>query len=414
MIVNRFCIILIICLVEYLFIQTNYAQETKKREATLTTNTSDRLLNKESQSPFDFTTILQGGAFYNFDGGTRTGSDYMGRIHMIISLDTEKAGLWKNGKFLVNGVNAHGGSPTTTYIGDFQPISRNEAAPERTGLFELWYQHNFGKTSITIGLHDMNSALGLSEYGGNSINSAFGMNPSITPNVGNAFSIFPRTMPGIYLQSNSLKIGNNLLNIKAAVYAGFATNVEDDPYNIKWDLNGSTHSRLEIQYIQMKNELQRGVTKIGVMYHSGNFMDVTDASQTVRGNLGYYFITDQLILPEDTKTNQGLGLFLQIATALGNQNLIDFFYSFGINYKGLFPKRAQDILFLGFLQSSINNNLAAITFEKSRSIIELNYALKLGAHFTIQPDLQYIINPGALRQIENAFMGLLRFSINFY
>jgi len=411
MIANRFCIFLMICLTAYPFIQTNYAQEPEKRDVNSRVSASG---SAQNQSPFDFTTIIQGGIFRNFAGGLRTGNDYMGRVHLIISLDTKKAGLWKNGKLLVNGVNAHGGNPTSTYIGDFQPISRNEAAPERTGLFELWYQHHFGKVSITVGLHDMNSALGLSEYGGNSINSAFGMNPSITPNVGNAFSIFPRTMPGVYLQANALKIGKNLLNIKAAVYAGFASSVEDDPYNIQWDMDGSTHSRLEIQYVQMKGELQRGIIKAGVMYHSGNFANVTDTQQTVKGNLGYYLIADQLIFPEDTKTNQGLGLFLQVATAPGNQNLIDLFYAFGINYKGIFPKREQDILFLGFLNSMMNDNLVATGFEKNRSLIELNYALRLGEYFTIQPDLQYIINPGAQPQLEDALMGLLRFSINFY
>ncbi|EAY25689.1 carbohydrate-selective porin, putative [Microscilla marina ATCC 23134] len=235
-----------------------YAQEPKKRDINSITSSSG------SKSPFDFTTIIQGDIFHNFDSGLQTESDYMGRVHLIISLDTKKAGLWKNGKLLVNGVNAHGGNPTATYIGDFQPISRNEAAPERTGL------------------------------------------------------------------------------------------------------------------------------------------------------LGYYLITDQLIFPEDTKTNQGLGLFLQVAAAPGNQNLIYFFYAFGVNYTGLFSKRTQDILFLGFLsdlkkircansrkyivlrqfKKTVHSRSYEAFFEQNEGnrytlMAQIIYerSLKFGKHLTIQPDL---------------------------
>lgn len=365
------------------------------------------------EDPFRFNAIVQGGFFRNFSGGVQSGNDYIGRVHLILSLDTEKAGLWKNGQFLINGVNAHGGKPTVTYIGDFQPISRNEAAPERTGLFEFWYKHTIGKTSITLGQHDMNAILGTSEGGGNSINSAFGMNPSITPNAGHTFSIFPRTMPGVLLEVNSLKLGQHQLNLLAAVYAGFSQDFEDDPYNLKWNLDGNTHSRLEIQFIQIKNGQKRGKTKLGFLYHSGDFEDVNNTARVIKGNWGYYFITDQLLVPKHKGSKQGLGLFIQLGTAPGNQNLIDFFSTWGITYQGLFKNRTEDILFLGYLHSSMNNNLIQEGWDKSRSLIELNYQLKFGEHFIIQPDLQYIINPGANPFLSNALLGVLRFSINY-
>ncbi len=365
------------------------------------------------QDPFTFKAVVQGGVFHNFSGGIKTGSDYMSRTHLTLSLDTKKAGLWKNGQFLVNGVNAHGGTPTATYIGDFQPISRNEASP-RTGMFELWYKHTLGNASILIGQHDMNSSFGTSAYGGNSIHSAFGMNPSITPNAGYSFSIFPRTMPTVYVKYDSLKLGNNLMTIQAAVYAGASQNYADDPYNIRWNIDGTTHSRFEIHYKQMKNGVQRGIVKAGLLYHSGDFPDMTNPASVVNGNLGMYLITDQLILPEDEKSDQGLGVFFQVGSASGNQNLVDLFISTGILYKGLIPKRDQDALFIGLLNSSINDQVVNnFSTTQSRSVLELNYAMKLGTHFTIQPDLQYIINPGANTLLDNAFVGVLRFSIDY-
>ena len=360
-------------------------------------------------SAFRFNTIIQGGLFSNFSGGLDRGTDYIGKIHFTISMSTERAGLWKNGEFFINGVNTHGGNPTADYIGDFQPISRNEAAPERTGLFEFWYKHNFSNGFILVGQHDMNTSMGTSVYAGNSINSAFGMNPSITPNAGYSFSIFPRTMPAVYVRYENIKLGNASLAIQGAVYAGFSENFEDDRYNIRWNLDGSTHSRLEAHYIQ-----KRGIVKLGLMYHSGEFPSVLDDQISVSGNMGFYVITDQLIIPEDEVSDQGLGLFLQLGSASGDQNLVPFFFSSGISYKGLINGRDNDNLFVGLVISSLNDRAVEnMGLDESRSIIELNYAFAFGKHFVIQPDLQYLINPGANPLTSNSLSGLLRFSINY-
>jgi len=361
--------------------------------------------------PFEFNAVIQGGLLQNFSGGIKTGSDYMSRVHLTLSFDTEKAGLWKGGKLFINGTNAHGGTPTSTLIGDFQPISRNEAT-ERTGLFELWYQQTIGNTSILIGQHDMNSSFGTSNYAGLSINSAFGMYPSITPNTGFAFSIFPRTMPAVYVKHEMKKF-----TIQAAAYSGASENFAEDRYNLKWNLDDSRFMVGEIHYKNIKNGIQKGLYKLGVINHSGDFINVTDLSgnTTAKAGTGLYVIADHLILQENENSDQGLGLFFEWGAAPGNHNLIDRFMAGGLVYKGLIRNRNEDKLFLGILSSSINNDIpeGSSYDQKARTIIELNYALRLGDHFTLQPDLQYIINPGATSAMKDAFLGVFRFSINF-
>ena len=261
-----------------------------------------------------------------------------------------------------------------------------------------------------MGQHDMNSSFSTSGYGGNSIHSAFGMNPSITPNAGYSFSIFPRTMPAIYLKYDGDKIV-----FQAAMYAGVSAPFDQDPYNLQWNLNDSRYLVGEVHYKNIQNGQQRGLYKLGVIHHSGDFPDVTNPTQTVKGNLGAYIIADHLLLPEDDSSDQGLGVFVEVGVAQGNQNLIDLFSSVGILYKGLIPNRDKDALFIGFLNSSINDNLvgAPYNMDPSRSVLELNYALKLGDHITLQPDLQYIVNPGADPNLDNALLGIIRFSVNY-
>ena len=86
---------------------------------------------------FTFGAKIQGDIVQNFHGGgVKTGSDYIGLVHLTVSFDTKKVGPRKGGELFFNGVNAHGGTPFTTLIGDFQPISRNET-PKRTALFQF-------------------------------------------------------------------------------------------------------------------------------------------------------------------------------------------------------------------------------------------------------------------------------------
>lgn len=383
-----------------------YAQKKNNNLDKVEQTQPEKLDGAKKASPIKLRTTVQGGIFRNFFGGVKTGSDYMGRVHITLGFDTENLGLWKKGEFFINGVNAHGGIPTSTFIGDFQPISRNEAT-QRTGLFELWYRHTFGNVSVLVGQHDMNSSFGTSNYGGYSINSAFGMYPSVTPNAGQTFSIYPRTMPAIYVRYDSDNI-----TIQGAIYAGSSEAFDKDPYNTRWKLNESRLLVGEVHYKNIKNGVQRGIYKLGIVHHSGQFTDIINNINKIDGNLGIYLIAEQLLTQESMNKNQGLGLFLQLGSAQGNQNLIDFYKSFGMVYKGLFPKRDKDTLFLGFVNSSMNDELLEVsTLTDSRSILELNYAINLGEHLIIQPDLQYILNPGADPLLNNSFLGVLRFSV---
>ena len=358
--------------------------------------------------PFSFHATIQGGLFRNFAGGIDQGNNFIGKTNLILTLDTEAAGLWKNGMFLVNGVNMLGGNTTLRYVGDFQPISRNEATPERTGLFELWYKHTMGRAFILVGQHDMNRSFGTSRYAGNSINSAFGMNPSLTPNAGYSFSIFPRTMPGIYFAHEGIRAGKASIALHAAVYAGASAPLEEDRYNVRWNLDQGSHSRFEAHYIG-----RRGSYKLGFMYHSGMFPSVLNDTDQIDGNMGVYFIADQqLTTKDDDENGEGLGLFVQLGTAPGDQNLVRSFASVGINYTGPFAKRNEDVLFVGLLNSALNQDLTEQTrMDKNRTILEVNYAFKFGKNFTLQPDLQYIINPGANPDLQNSLLGILRFTL---
>ena len=84
--INKFLLILAFLLANsYTFAQSKEENPVKKVESTTETKSD----------PLTFNAVVQGGFFRNFNGGIKTGSAYMGRVHLTLSFDTEKAGLWK-------------------------------------------------------------------------------------------------------------------------------------------------------------------------------------------------------------------------------------------------------------------------------------------------------------------------------
>ncbi len=346
----------------------------------------------------------------NYLGGRKKGIGYFGKFGINLSLSLKDVGVRNGGQFFIHAINVHGDTPTDRLIGDFQPISRNEAAP-RSGLFELWYKQYFGNTTLIVGQHDMNSSFGTSDIAGNSVHSAFGVFPSVAPNLGSAFSIYPRTMPGIYLRYNKTNF-----SVNAALYSGASHPFSSDKHNLKWNLKDSGFFISEVQYHPSHNKLKSSMYKLGLFKHTGRFPNVeTGNAQTVKPGFGLYLIMDQPVFYENSSSKEGLAIFAEATYFPGKQNLAENFVALGFEYQGLMPGREQDKLFFGFLQTSLSNAVLTRTRldEKHRSIIEINYLIEVGGGLSIKPDLQYIINPGANSGIDNALLSIIKMSYKF-
>ncbi len=117
---------------------------------------------------------------------------------------------------------------------------------------------------------------------------------------------------------------------------------------------------------------------------------------------GFYGIIDQLIwrLPgsEDVK---GVGLFGRVIGAPSDQNLVDFYADGGITFTGMIPRRPDDLLAVGFAYTGISNSVhdfdldSGLPVARTReALLEICYTFQLRSGWTLQPDFQYIWQPG--------------------
>jgi porin len=174
--------------------------------------------------------------------------------------------------------------------------------------------------------------------------------------------------------------------------------------------------------------------------------DSSGNPQTHPWNYGFYWILDQMLyrepgelgtaasLSKDGKSvaatkgskqivgkpsKQGLGWFGRIAFEPQDRNFVGFYFESGLVYTGLIPTRDEDQLGVGFTYAQLTDGARkTLELEGSRGVgaemvLEFTYKAILTPWLYIQPDAQFIINPGATQDLNNAFVIGMRVSLNF-
>ena len=357
------------------------------------------------ENPFSFEASYIGDAVYNFAGGINTGSTYLGMANILIGFDAEKAGFWKGGELFLNAANTHGGEPSATLIGDYQ-IASNIEAGDLTYLHELWFKQTVGKVSILFGLQDLAVEYLSSETACLFLNSSCGVHSTIATNL--SVPIFPLTALGAQLHYNF----TDNFTFKVAAFDGVPEDFSTNSYNLNWELskNEGYISFYELRF-NNSSESTPGVYKLGAYYHNSHIITSHDEegipiSEKHPENYGMYLVIDQSILKN--QSGQELSFFTQTSISPKNNNENWYYLGVGLNYKGLFANRTEDILGFACAHSGINNEIG------SETTFELTYKAQLGENFFIQPNLQYIINPAGTDEIlENSMIGIVRFGLNF-
>lgn len=369
------------------------------------------VFSQEKSLPIKIEAAYVGEYFNNFSGGIKTGQTYLGLIDFGIGINTGDIGLWKNGEFFALVENTHGGSPSGNFIGDLQVASNIENG-DFTYLYELWYMQQFNKLGVKLGLLDLNADCHVSEIGGLFLNSSFGIMPSASVNM--PVPIFPLPALGIQLKYDFTE----RFSVLAGAWDGDPGDFENNRYNIEWTLDNRDGFlyMFEGQYNYDRHESGFGNIKLGALYHSGTFENITDTTLTKKGNLQFHLIAEQTLIKKAEGEKGKLDAFLQIGYLPDkNINHVPFYFGVGINYTGLLLKSGTDVLGLGIAHVAISKKLVddLPTVQSYEMAIELSYALPLVQQITIQPDLQYIINPGGTSEFNNAFAGFVRIIIEY-
>ena len=268
--------------------------------------------------------------------------------------------------------------------------------------------------SVRLGQILADTEFFVSDNGALFLNGAFGAIPLISQNFD--APVFPSAAPGMRVRWTA----TDALSIQAGIFEG---NVGDpateNKHGLDWNLNEGVLALTEVAYkINSAKESQGlpGVYKLGAFFHSSATDDALPNAPH-RANAGGYFIADQQLWRKPGSKDQGLSGFLRIGGTPEDRNAVPFYFDTGFNYKGPLPGRDKDIAGLGLSYTNLSGNVLdaegnpPITHHET--ILEATYKIQVRDWLTVQPDFQYIFNPGGTQNAPNAVVAGLRCVVNF-
>ncbi len=348
-----------------------------------------------------------GEAIRNADGGIRSGSTYLADAGLLVS--TELDGLFGDvhadlfAYFLWN----NGSTFSDRYVGDLQ-VASNIDAEQALRVYELWYEQKLNDdVSMRFGLYDLNSEFDAIATAGLFVNSSHGIGAEYAQSGVAGPSIFPVT--SLAVRFDVALTESSLL--RYAVLDGVPGD-PDDLSRTTIDLGGGDGVLHALEYnYQTHGRLRLG---IGGWLYSADFdrIDPTPADLRDDGNGGVYAFVDGPVWSSDSGVRANG--FLRYGVANDDLNVFDSYLGGGIVATGLVAARPDDRLGLAFARASTGGPFrrAVGDADSHETTIELSYSAQVTDWLRLQPDIQYVINPGADPALDDALVIGLRFELS--
>jgi porin len=363
----------------------------------------------------------------NLSGGLRRGAVYNGLTTGSISLDLETLAGWKGASFFIAGYQIHGRGPSANLVGNLQLVSNIEAT-RGTKLYDLWLEQRLfdGRLNIRLGQEGANDELMIAPYSAVLLNSSFGY-PALPA------TVLPSGGPNYPLATPFVRVkyrATDEITLVSAAYNGDPA--PPGPGDPQLRDKGGTAFRLsdpplifaELWYALNHSKEStglRGTYKLGAWVHTGQFADQlfdntglplgrqasTGIPRRHSPDYALYGIINQALWQQPGGQGGGIGAFFQVMGAPDDRNLSDLFIEGGVNWQAPFSGRDADVFALGvtyqgigaaarrFKEMMVLPGASGSPLRSNETVLEATYFYQLTPWLSLQPDVQYVINPGA-------------------
>ena len=366
--------------------------------------------------------------FGNLTGGVRQGFEANGVTTAQLQVDTRQAFGLAGGLFNVSGLHIWGGDLSASNLLNLQTVSSLEANASLR-LWELWYQQKFGETfDVKIGEQSVDEEFMISQNGAVFLNGVMGWPMLPSGNLIAGGPAYPLAGLGVRAQAHL----SDAVTLLAGVFNGSpiplnAPNIPmSNPYGVSFPLNTGVFAIAELQFAPPEPKdgsgPPPGAYKIGAWWDSEGFdsrqtdgegaplasPESTGIPAKKQDNFALYAVADQPLW-RGREPGRTLSAFIRpMFTTLQDRNLISLSVNGGLTLRGAFAGRDGDTLGLGFGFARVTSGVASFdrqmrTFEPevftpvrtSETFLEATYQAQILPSWQIQPDVQYVINPGA-------------------
>lgn len=335
-----------------------------------------------------------GEAWANVRGGLRREEAYLSNLELSADLNADAAFGLAGTTFHASVLHNNRSTFSDRAVGDLQTVS-NIDTDGSLRLKEMWIAHASGALSFKVGLIDLNTEFDTIETGSSFINSSFGIGPEFSQAGENGPSIFPITGLGALARFAI----SDRLEVRAGVFEGTPGH-SMDPRRMRLRLDDEGALLVgELGY-----ELDgSGRLAVGSWRLTDNVERNGGGSKGSSG--GYYVSIDKKLIDWP---QHSLSLFARIGIADDSVYQIASYQGGGILLSGFIFGAEEEQL--GFGIASARNSTSfrraqgqlGSTPLNRETAFELTYRAQLTPFLSLQPDIQYIVNPGTDANIRDA------------
>jgi porin len=343
-------------------------------------------------------------------GGTSKAGRFLDNIEITMEASLDDLIGWSGAKVYGHLLSNSGGVPNDI-AGTLQGVNNIEVGRPRSKLYQLWLEQEFidGRASLLGGLYDLNSEFYQTDAAGLLIAPAFGIGSELAATGPNGPSIFPSTALAVRARwdvAEGQRIQGAVLNANAGVLG--------DPGGV--DMSFDEGALLIGEWVH-SGDMQ---VRIGAWRYTDKQDDIRDVdtlgAPLRRWAQGFYASVEGPIGAFGDSTLTG---FVRAGAADGQTTSYVGGWQAGVLASPVFASRPDSAFSVGLNQGLINSRQRenardlGETPANGESAIEITYADKIGENLTLQPDLQFIHNPGADKERDAVVVATLRATLEY-
>lgn len=354
----------------------------------------------------------------NISGGTKKSTRALDNLDILFSIDGEHLANLPGTSAFIHILNNHGGRPNDELIGSAQGIDNIEVNTNTAKLYQAWIQQNFLKDTLSVlaGLYDVNSEFYVTDASSLFLHPTYGIGTEISQAGENGPSIFPTTSVGARVKYQP----TGEIYAQVAVLDGVPGSIGNEKgTHIQFNNGDGTLTIIEAGYTPLENtKIAVGAWRFSHKFDDTHEID-NDGDAKQHHNQGAYIIGQHQLYTPKGGEGKGLAGFIRFGAADQDVNQFDYAWSTGFVYTGLIPSRDEGKLGIAvagahtakkFKQAAADEGVA---LKSQETAFELTYSDKLTPWLAVQPNVQYIVNPGTASDVDNALVVGARFTVNF-
>lgn len=341
------------------------------------------------------------------EGGLTQRGRFLDNLNLVADADLEKLIGWRGAIAHVDVLNNSGGMPNDD-AGTLQGVDNIEVSSQRLRLFEAWVEQAWGRSSLRVGLYDLNSEFYANDSAGLLMAPAFGIGSEVAATGPNGPSIFPSTA----LAVRAARSWQNGFFARAAVLNANAS-VLGDPDGVDLEFD---EGALIIAEAGVEGDQKFAFGVWSYTRRQDDTRELDGFGDPVRRRAqGAYVLYEQALT--DPEAERAATAFFRAGVSDGRTTPFEGGWQAGVLIEHVFASRPESALSFGVNQGMISSGYRqnqidlGAPMDESELQVEITYSDRILPRVTVQPDLQWIRNPGGDRSVADAIVAGLRFSV---